>query len=292
MTHRDPAGADRRHTECVASPTRRLADGRIAELRFSGDPGLTLVVDGTPQSHVDPDDPSFLQFEYVRRIGHVIDRLTPGPLTALHLGAGALTLPRYIAHTRRGSRQQVIEIDRDLVDFVREFLPLAGGSIRVRYGDAREQLGRLPAGLAGASDLVIVDIFSGATTPPHVTTVEFHELIRPLLAPTGLVVVNIADGTHLRFARGQLATLGEVYPHIAAIADPGTLKGRRFGNIVGLASHAPLALDGLQRALASDPLPSAYLDDADSRRFAASASPARDASATGSPEPPRSLFGG
>ena len=35
--------------------------------------GLTLLVDGTAQSHVDPDDPTRLFFEYVRRIGHVLD---------------------------------------------------------------------------------------------------------------------------------------------------------------------------------------------------------------------------
>ncbi|HXW45398.1 MAG TPA: spermine synthase, partial [Streptosporangiaceae bacterium] len=32
-----------------------------------------LLVDGTPQSHVDLDDPLYLEFEYMRRLGHVID---------------------------------------------------------------------------------------------------------------------------------------------------------------------------------------------------------------------------
>ena len=31
-----------------------------------------LVVDGTPQSHVNLDDPTNLFFEYIQRIGHVI----------------------------------------------------------------------------------------------------------------------------------------------------------------------------------------------------------------------------
>ena len=63
-----------------------------------------VVVDGTPQSHVDLDDPTHLAFEYVRRIGHAVDLLPEGPVTALHLGAGALTLPRYVEATRPGSR--------------------------------------------------------------------------------------------------------------------------------------------------------------------------------------------
>jgi len=97
----------------------KLANGMRAEVRadrFTS--GFELVVDGTAQSHVDLDDPTHLFFEYIARMGHVIDQLRdPGePITALHLGAGALTLPRYIAATRPGSRQQVIEIEPELVE--------------------------------------------------------------------------------------------------------------------------------------------------------------------------------
>ncbi|MFT4285930.1 MAG: fused MFS/spermidine synthase, partial [Protaetiibacter sp.] len=137
--------------------------------------GYELVVDGTPQSHVDLNDPTHLFFEYIARMGHVIDELRdPGePITALHLGAGALTIPRYVAVTRPGSRQQVIELEPALVELVRERLPLPrDASIRVRYGDAREVLGRMPKGLRGQVDLLVVDVFSGARTPAHVTSVE------------------------------------------------------------------------------------------------------------------------
>ena len=66
-----------------------------------------LLIDGVPQSHVDLDDPGYLEFEYVRRLGHVIDLAAPAgqPLRVLHLGAGALTLARYVAATRPASRQ-------------------------------------------------------------------------------------------------------------------------------------------------------------------------------------------
>ena len=51
----------------------------------------TLLVDGTAQSHVDLDDPTHLEFEYVRRTGHLLDALDPAPpapLRVLHLGGG------------------------------------------------------------------------------------------------------------------------------------------------------------------------------------------------------------
>jgi len=54
--------------------SRQLSNGMRAVIepdRWS--PGSwTLVVDGTPQSHVDLDDPGRLFFEYVQRIGHVM----------------------------------------------------------------------------------------------------------------------------------------------------------------------------------------------------------------------------
>ena len=243
----------------VAETTLRGSGMRaVIEPDRWADGSYTLVVDGTPQSHVDLDDPSRLFFEYVQRIGHVIDEWgEPGqPMTALHLGAGALTLPRYIEATRPGSRQQVVELDEELVAFVREHLPLPRrAGIRVRYGDARAVLDRLPAALHGAVDLVVVDVFSGARIPAHVTSLEFYSAVARFVAPGGIVAVNIADGPGLAFARGQAATLGMVFDDVAALAETGILKGRRFGNVVLIASPSALPLEWMPRLMARGPHP-------------------------------------
>ncbi|MHB1171420.1 MAG: spermidine synthase [Lacisediminihabitans sp.] len=254
---------------------------------------FTLVVDGTPQSHVNLDNPSELFFEYVQRIGHVIDQLgMPGePLTAVHLGAGAFTLPRYIEATRPGSRQQVIELESDLIELVRAQLPLPKqASIRVRHGDAREVLGRLPGGLRGQVDLVIVDVFSGARTPAHVTSIEFYREAAALLKPGGVIVVNVADGPGLAFARGQAATLLEATGCVAALAETQILKGRRFGNIVLVGSATELPLDWMPRLLAGGPHPSKVVASAELRDFIAGASVVTDATATPSPPPSKNVF--
>ncbi|GAA2179474.1 fused MFS/spermidine synthase [Leucobacter tardus] len=254
---------------------------------------VQLVIDGTPQSHVNLRDTTDLFFEYVRRIGHVIDLCrAPGqPISALHLGGGALTLPRYIAATRPGSRQQVIELEGALVDLVREAAPLPKqASIRVRRGDARDVLGRLPAGMRGAMDLVVVDIFAGAQTPAHVSSREFYELIAPLLSADGVVVVNAADGAGMRFVRGQAATLNALFPAVAAIGEPQVLKGRRFGNVILVAGASGAAWEWLPRLLASGPHPARQLVGDEFAEFIRGASPVTDATATDSPAPARSLF--
>lgn len=253
----------------------------------------TLTVDGTPQSHVDLEDPTHLFFEYVQRMGHVIDQLgMPGqPLTAVHLGAGALTLPRYIEATRPGSRQQVIELESDLVELVREELPWSPrASIRIRHGDARDVLGRLPAGLRGTVDVVVVDVFSGARTPAHVTSIEFYRLAAALLAPGGVLLANIADGPGLSFARGQAATLREAVGEVAALAETQVLKGRRFGNVVLVASARPLPLEWLPRLLAAGPHPAKVVAGDELRSFVADAPVVTDETAVPSPPPSKSVF--
>jgi len=278
----------------VASATLKLSGYHAVIEPDRWVPGaFTLLVDGTPQSHVNLDDPSQLFFEYVQRIGHVIDQLgMPGePLTAVHLGAGALTLPRYIEATRPGSRQQVIELESDLVELVRAHLPLPkAASIRLRYGDAREVLGRLPAGLRGSADLVVVDVFSGARTPAHVTSLEFYREAVTLLKPDGIIAINVADGPGLRFARGQAATLLAAVDDVAALAETQILKGRRFGNVVLIGSRGTLPLDWMPRLLAGGPHPSKVVTGTELRDWIAGASIVTDATAIQSPPPSKGIF--
>ncbi len=250
-----------------------------------------LVVDGTPQSHVHPERPTELFFEYVHRMGHVIDQLPEGPLTALHLGAGALTLPRYVEATRPGSRQQVLELERGLVDLVREHLPWPrSAAIRVRYGDARATLGKLPAALTGTVDLAIVDVFGGARIPAHVTSAEFYAEVAAFLAPGGVLLVNVADGGALAFARGQAATLGYVFADTALLAESAVLKGRRYGNFVLVASRAPLPLEWIPRLLLGGPHPASVVRGRELADWIAGAPIVTDLSSTPSPPPARSIF--
>ncbi len=254
---------------------------------------FTLTVDGTPQSHVNLDDPADLFFEYVQRMGHVIDQLgMPGePITAVHLGAGALTLPRYVEATRPGSRQQVVELESDLVDFVRAELPWSKkASIRVRHGDAREVLGKLPPGLHGTVDLVVVDVFSGARTPAHVTSIEFYRLAVALLSPRGIILANVADGPGLAFARSAAATLSAVLPSVAVLAETQILKGKRFGNLVMVGSASELPFEWMPRLLAAGPHPSKVVMGPELREFIAGAPVVVDATAIPSPPPTKNIF--
>lgn len=276
----------------AAVPGRAEVGGGTADLLADADrPGSwELLLDGVPQSHVDLADPAHLEFEYVRRIGHVMDMAadTGATLEVVHLGGGALTLARYVTVTRPGSRQRVVEVDQALTDLVRTALPLPRGArVRVRADDARAGLATVPDGTA---DAVLVDVFAGARTPAHLTTVEFAAEVARVLRPGGVTAWNVSDGPPLRFARTQAATLCAVFSHVALLAEPGTLRGRRFGNTVAVASDAVLPVAGLTRRCAGDPMPSRVVAGEELRAFVGQAQPVRDAAAQPSPPPPAGIF--
>jgi len=269
----------------------RTATGTARLLPDIDRPGaMLLTLDEVPQSYVDPADPARLEFEYVRRLAYLVDAFFPagGPLAAVHLGGGGLSLARYVAHTRPGSTQLAVEIDAPLAAFVRERLPWdRRWRLRVRAADAREALA---SRRAGSADLVVSDVFAAARTPAHLTSVQYVRLAAAALRPGGLYAANVADGAPLAFARGQAATLRAVFPHAALVAEPSVLRGRRFGNLVLAASRSPLPDADLARRAAGDPFPARVITGAALDAWIGGAAPVDDAQAAASPQPPPGAF--
>ncbi|MFG2276660.1 spermidine synthase [Streptomyces chartreusis] len=249
-----------------------------------------LTVDGAPQSYVDLDDPEYLEFEYTRRLGHVLDTAAEAgrALDVVHLGGGALTLPRYVAATRPGSRQDVVEADRGLLELVVEHLPLpAGAGIALHAADARAWLEAAPA---GSADILVADVFGGSRVPAHLTSVEYARHAARVLKADGVYLANLADAAPFAFLRSQLANFATVFEELALIAEPGVLRGRRFGNAVLVAAHRPLDTAALARLMAGDAFPARVEHGAALRQFIGGARPVRDEDAVPSSEPPDGAF--
>jgi spermidine synthase len=219
----------------VADPER--ADGRV------------LMLDTLRHSYVDLADPTHLEFEYVRAIAAVVDATAaPGqPLSALHVGGGGLTLPRYLAEVRPGTDSLVLEVDPGVVAVDREQLELETSErLQVQVVDGR-------VGLAderpGARDLVIGDAFGGLSVPWQLTTREALELVDASLADDGVYAVNLIDHPPLSFVRAELATMRAVFPHVVLLARVPVLAGEDGGNVVAVASRSPLPSAAIETAL-------------------------------------------
>ena len=178
---------------------------------------FTLLLDGVESSHVDLDDPTYLVFEYMRWFGDVVDCLRPAgePLDTVHVGGAAATLARYIVATRPQSRQTVFEVDAALVELVREKLPLPKSRrLRMRVADARLGLATLPM---SSTDLVVRDAFLDAAVPGHLRTVEFALLVKEILRPDGVYMMNVADGVPFRFLGPDVAAVADVFTELAVV---------------------------------------------------------------------------
>ena len=207
------------------------------------DSGRLLVLDRVRHSYVDLADPEHLEFEYVQAIASVTDTAYDegAPLAAYHVGGGGLTLPRYLAAVRPGTDSLVSEIDPGVVEVDVERLGLElGEGIAVRVEDGRAGLRRLDD---DTRELVVGDAFGGVSIPFHLTTREALGEVRRVLTPDGLYAANLIDHGSLAFARAEVATLREVFDHVALAATPETLAREDGGNLVAVAGDRPVDLE-------------------------------------------------
>ncbi|MED7930270.1 fused MFS/spermidine synthase [Nonomuraea sp. LP-02] len=251
--------------------------------------GWVLSKDGVPQSYVDLKDPTFLEFEYVRLMADVIDLLDEGPLSCLHVGGGACSIPRYVSATRPGSRHIVVEPDGLLVNLVREQLDLRSvPRLKVIVEGGRTGTGKV---WDDTADLVVLDAFTGATMPIELATAEYMGDLARVLRPEGTLLINLADGKGLAFARRLVATVTETFRHVTLLAEPGILRGRRFGNLIVAASRAELPVDLLTRRAAGGLTQARCVHGEALTNFIAGAPPIRDGDHVLTPVPPPAVFG-
>jgi SAM-dependent methyltransferase len=262
---------------------------------------LVLHVNDVPSSALDLADPGFLAFEYMQQMAAVIAQLPAGPLRVLHLGAAGCALARYVEHERPGSRQLGVDVDARLLELVREWFVLPRSPLlRLRADDAGRALAMLPP---ASYDVVVRDVFAGDRVPEHLAGATFAAGAHRALRPGGVLLANCADRPPLMLARREVATLALAFGadattsgRLGAVAEPGVLKGRRYGNVVlaavratdadadhHVAGHvrghdvATASVDlrdpALGRALRTLPVPAHLLTGTELDRFAGTAAP-------------------
>ncbi|MDM7832036.1 spermidine synthase [Cellulomonas edaphi] len=257
----------------------RIPTGTVELVRDPDQPdGVTVLVNGVPSSYLDLARPEVLAFEYMQQMAAVVARLDDGtgPLDVVHLGAAGCALARALHALRPGSRHVAVELDTALPELVRGWFDLPRSpALRIRAGDARAQLATMPE---ASADVVVRDVFAGSVTPAHLVTREMAAEVVRVLRPGGLYLVNCADRPPLATARCEVATLRDAFVDVAAIAEPGVLRGRGYGNLVlaGTDRTDVLGAPALARAVRSLPAPARLLHGEELLTFAGRSPALRD----------------
>lgn len=265
---------------------RMLSSGREAEIVRDAE-GWTLKVGGYAQSHVgdasQPPKLTVMQWMLAAALELLGERDAGA---ALHIGGGAVTLPRLLQHALPGMRQRVIELEPALVDLVHELAPLPDG-VELVVGDGRAALATVETPVS----LVVIDVFDGGRVPAPFTSLECFAAARAALEPGGALIINSVDGPPAHFVRAQLATLQAVFSHVAMVTRGSTIAARK-SNIVLLASDAPLPIEAIGARVREGPPRAMVVGGRRLERFIADTAPepVTDATAVDNVETPLTLF--
>ena len=219
-------------------------------------------------SYVDLADATHLEFDYMRWLRIVLQ--AAGARRVLHIGGGACALARALAAADPDGRQEVCEVDADVLAVAREHLGLRRTpGLRVRHVEGRAHLAAQPD---QSWDAIVIDAFVGARVPERLITVEaMVEAAR--VAP--LTLVNVVDNRSANDVRAVASAVALAYPLVWTL-------GQRAGNaiVAGCATSHASNISRIGARAAGDPSPARLTPPAQVTLMIASTPPLLDATDT------------
>ncbi|HEX6911432.1 MAG TPA: fused MFS/spermidine synthase [Longimicrobium sp.] len=191
---------------------------RVTEIVHPGgkrQPGLRLYVADEIESG-ELERSGAPTFAYVATAERWLRDVTPNGASYLFLGGGAYTLPRRIAEDDPGARITVVELDPAVTRAAYRWFGLRPEhGVATLHGDARAVAQALRP---GEWDRVTMDVFGGGEqVPHHLATAEALAVVRGLLRPGGVALLNL-----IGVARGEgecrfwsvVRTVAAVFPAV------------------------------------------------------------------------------
>jgi len=203
--------------------------GNLRVVEYAGERLRTreLVIDGLVQGGVDLAN-GLSVYEYPYLLEFLPLALRPQGRHCLVIGLGAGVVPRW--YSAQGIATDVVDIDPAVARIARDYFAFAG---EVNVLDARAFL----IHSTQHYDYVILDVFSGDTTPGHLLSIEAVRLVHARLVPGGVLAMNLIGNLDARSAMTMAVvdTLQAVFANVAVY--PVYLPGQSAGadNLVLLA---------------------------------------------------------
>ncbi len=237
-----------RNQNWLASPCLRETNYyciKINPEEREGGPVRLLVLDHLVHSYVSLNNPRELIYGYEKMYAEVAayQAARTRSLSALMIGGGGYTFPRYVESVYPNSQVHVVEIDPQVTATTYDQLGLKRDSRIVTYNeDARLYLARPPS---THYNLILGDAFNHYSVPYHLTTLEFNRLVSGWLADGGLYIVNIIDGPSGEFIRAYVNTLQQTFRYVYLA--PGSNEWRQTSRttFIVIGTDAPLDMPAL-----------------------------------------------
>ncbi|MBA7630656.1 Polyamine aminopropyltransferase [subsurface metagenome] len=236
------------------------------QVKDAGTDGKALHLDNFIQSYVVPEDQTALVYDYLKvfeEIVRYINGENPAP-RVLHLGGGGYSFPRYMEAVYPESVNEVVEIDPAVTQVAHEELGLPlETSIKTHNQDARLFL--IQQKTVEKYNIVIGDVFNDFSTPYHLTTLEFNELVKANMEKDGIYLVNINDYPHGRYTPSFIHTLKQAFKYVYLFGvgeswgqkKNGTLVITAYDRVI-VATHCRIDLADYQKFVTEDGKKKAY----------------------------------
>lgn len=215
-----------------------------------------MLLDRLIHSRVNMNDPLDIRYDYERTYTSVLDKYYPAgkPINALLIGGGGYIYPRYLEVTRPGSYLEVAEIDPEVTEAAYEAFGLPRTTTVKTYNmDARNRVDDLirkkKAGQpVPVFDCVFGDSFNDCSVPYHLTTAEFNQDLRALLAPDGIYMMNLIDILDSgQFLAAAINACRTAWPNVYVFTS--SLDPNDRNTFVLVCSARQLSLDGIPAEL-------------------------------------------
>ena len=228
---------------------------KVHEEERDGEPVRVLVLDRLVHSYSSLTDPTVLVYVYEQVYAEVTEYLSERneQLSALFIGGGGYTFPRYMEALYPDSELDVVEIDPGVTQVAYDRLGLNRDTSVVTYNrDARIFLEENPN---HQYELILGDAFNDFSVPYHLTTKEFNDRVRAWLAEDGLYVVNIIDGPSGDFMRAYVSTMRRTFPYVYLAPTQEAWRQAPRTTFVVIGALEPLDLPAFESITAADGLP-------------------------------------
>lgn len=195
--------------------------------QISKDPDTRrFLEDKLMHSEIIMNDVSNLQYFYAKIHAGLTEGLAGDKVSAMIIGGGGYTFPRYLEKHWPGSRIDVVEIDPAVTEAAIEAFGFERNSpINTICMDARNYVDELLNKQRNGEEIprynfIYEDAFNDYSVPFQLTTKEFNDKIAKILTDDGVYMLNVIDTFNSgKFLGALINTLEKTFPHVYVIVD-------------------------------------------------------------------------